>query len=193
MRLAPQASLTRRPAGPDAARYDRVWPPPWSVPGFDFALSAHILADMWSKWVFIATVGAFTCLMRGAVGEIVAQSGGDKLGPAFLAEATAIASANGYPIADAQVSNTSATVTQAGSDLTSSMYRDVIDGHPTESGPILGDLVARGGDHGIEIPALQPRGPAASRPQRPRQLGELSRPFPWAGSWYKERWPTNRG
>jgi 2-dehydropantoate 2-reductase len=152
VRLAPQASLTTGaqpgPTPPDttglAAALD--------VPGFDFALSAHIIADMWSKWVFIATVGAFTCLMRGAVGEIVAQSGGDRLGPAFLAEATAIASANGYPIADAQVSNTSAIVTKAGSNLTSSMYRDVIDGHPTESDPILGDLVARGRDHGIEAP-----------------------------------------
>jgi 2-dehydropantoate 2-reductase len=107
---------------------------------------------MWSKWVFIAAVGAFTCLMRGAVGEIVAQSGGDKLGPAFVAEASAIASANGHPIADAQVANTTATVTKAGSNLTSSMHRDVIDGHPTESDYIIGDLVARGRDQGLESP-----------------------------------------
>jgi 2-dehydropantoate 2-reductase len=154
VRLTPQASLTTgvqpSPTPPDTAGLAAAL----DVPGFDFALSDHILADMWSKWVFIATVGAFTCLMRGAVGEIVAQSGGDKLGPAFLAEATAIASANGYPVADAQVSATAATVTQAGSNLTSSMYRDVVDGHPTESDFILGDLVARGRDHGIQSPLL---------------------------------------
>jgi 2-dehydropantoate 2-reductase len=153
VRLAPQASLTTgaQPGGPPAdlsgvaAALD-------GVVGFDFALSGHILADMWGKWVFIATVGAFTCLLRGAVGEIVAQPGGDKLGPAFLAEATAVANANGYPIPDAQVRNTTATVTQPGSGLTSSMYRDVIDGHPTESDYIIGDLVTRGREHGIESP-----------------------------------------
>jgi 2-dehydropantoate 2-reductase len=152
VRLAPQASLTTgaqpSPTPPDAIGLAAVL----DVPGFDFALSTDILADMWSKWVFIATLGAFTCLMRGAVGEIVAQPGGDQLGPAFVAEATAIASANGYPIADAQVGNTTATVTKAGSNLTSSMYRDVVDGHPTESDYILGDLVARGQKHGLESP-----------------------------------------
>jgi 2-dehydropantoate 2-reductase len=154
VRLAPWASLTTgaqpSPTPPDAIGLAATL----DVPGFDFALSTDILADMWSKWVFIATLGAFTCLMRGAVGEIVAQPGGDQLGPAFVAEATAIASAKGYPIADAQVGNTTATVTKAGSNLTSSMYRDVVDGHPTESDYILGDLVARGQKHGLESPLL---------------------------------------
>jgi len=36
---------------------------------------------MWQKWVFIATVGALTCLMRGTVGDIVAVPGGRDLGP----------------------------------------------------------------------------------------------------------------
>jgi 2-dehydropantoate 2-reductase len=153
VRLAPQASLTTG-AQPDSPPVDLtgVDAALGGVIGFDFALSDDILADMWGKWVFIATVGAFTCLMRGAVGEIVAQPGGGKLGPAFLAEATAIAQANGYPIAEAQVRNTTATVTQPGSGLTSSMYRDVLDGHPTESDYIVADLVTRGRDHGIESP-----------------------------------------
>ena len=153
VRLAPQASLTTgaQPGNPQTDTTGVVAALD-GVIGFDFALSDDILADMWGKWVFIATLGAFTCLMRGAVGEIVAQPGGDKLGPAFLAEATAIALANGYPIADAQVRNTTATVTQPGSGLTSSMYRDVLDGHRTESDYIVADLVTRGRDHGLESP-----------------------------------------
>jgi 2-dehydropantoate 2-reductase len=153
VRLAPQASLTTgaQPGHPPVGLTD-VGAALDGVIGFDFALSDDILADMWGKWVFIATLGAFTCLMRGAVGEIVAAPGGDKLGPAFLAEATAIARTNGYPIADAQIRNTTATVTQPGSGLTSSMYRDVLDGHPTESDYIIGDLVTRGREHGLESP-----------------------------------------
>jgi 2-dehydropantoate 2-reductase len=153
VRLAPQASLTTgaQPGRPPAGLTD-AGAALGGVIGFDFALSDDILADMWGKWVFIATLGAFTCLMRGAVGEIVAMPDGDKLGPAFLAEATAIARANGYPIADAQIRNTTATVTQPGSGLTSSMYRDVLDGHPTESDYIVADLVTRGREHGLESP-----------------------------------------
>jgi 2-dehydropantoate 2-reductase len=153
VRLAPQASLTTgAQPGPRPAGLADVGAALDGVIGFDFALSDDIVADMWGKWVFIATLGAFTCLLRGAVGEIVAVPGGDKLGPAFLTEATAIARANGYPIADAQIRNTAATVTQPGSGLTSSMYRDVLDGHPTESDYIVGDLVTRGRDHGLESP-----------------------------------------
>jgi 2-dehydropantoate 2-reductase len=153
VRLAPQASLTTgAQPGNAPTGTTGVAAALGDVVGFDFALSDQILADMWGKWVFIATVGALTCLMRGAVGEIVAQPGGDKLGPAFLAEATAIAQANGYPIPDMQVRNTTATVTQPGSGLTSSMYRDVLDGHPTESDYIVGDLVKRGRAQGLESP-----------------------------------------
>jgi len=153
VRLAPQASLTTgaQPGNPPIDTTG-VAAALGGVVGFDFALSDHILADMWSKWTFIATLGALTCLLRGAVGEIVAQPGGDKLGPAFLAEATAVASANGYPIPDAQVRNTTAAVTAPGSGLTSSMYRDVLDGHPTESDYIVADLVNRGRAHGLESP-----------------------------------------
>jgi len=153
VRLAPQASLTTgAQPGHETAGLAGAAAALDGVIGFDFALSDHIIADMWGKWTFIATVGALTCLMRGAVGEIVAQPGGNKLGPAFLAEATAIAAANGYPIADAQVRNTTATVTEPGSGLTSSMYRDVLDGHPTESDYIVGDLVTGGRAHGLESP-----------------------------------------
>jgi 2-dehydropantoate 2-reductase len=63
--------------------------------GFDASVSDEVIARMWQKWVFIATIGAMTSLMRGTVGDIVAVPGGRDLGPAILAEATAVASAAG--------------------------------------------------------------------------------------------------
>ena len=65
--------------------------------GFDASISDEIIARMWQKWVFVATIGALTCLMRGTVGEIVAVPGGRDLGPAMLAEASAVAAAAGLP------------------------------------------------------------------------------------------------
>jgi 2-dehydropantoate 2-reductase len=156
VRLTPQASLATgaQPGQTPAALADAA-AALGDVAGYDFTLSDHIVADMWGKWVFIATVGGLTCLMHGSVGEIVAVPGGDQVGPAFLAEAAAIAAASGYPLPEGQLKNIGATVTQPGSPLTSSMYRDVLDGYPTESDDIIGDLAARGRAHGRTSPLLE--------------------------------------
>jgi 2-dehydropantoate 2-reductase len=44
----------------------------FSGAGFQAAISGDILRDMWQKWVFLASLGAITCLLRGNIGEIVA-------------------------------------------------------------------------------------------------------------------------
>ena len=52
---------------------------------------------MWHKWVFITTVGAVTCLMRGTVGDVNAVPGGSDVALAVLAEAAAVADAAAIP------------------------------------------------------------------------------------------------
>jgi 2-dehydropantoate 2-reductase len=152
--LAPGASLTigtqdgSRSARLQAA-YDQL-----SGAGFDTSLSDEIIAQMWQKWVFIATVGALTCLMRGTVGDIVAVPGGRDLGPAILAEATSVSAAAGYPIPQALTANTTRSITQDGSAVTSSMSRDVATGRPAEAEAILADLARRGNQLGITTPLL---------------------------------------
>jgi len=125
------------------------------VPGFDLVVSGHIVADMWSKWVFIATLAALTCLMRGNVGEIASAPGGEELAPAFLAETTAIAAAWGYPPPESDVSAYTASFTDKDSKLTASLYRDVLAGRLTESDYVLDDLVRRARDRDIEAPLLE--------------------------------------
>jgi hypothetical protein len=44
--------------------------------GFDARLSDAIRREMWEKWIFLASVGAITCLMRGTIGEVEASPGG---------------------------------------------------------------------------------------------------------------------
>src|SRR5580692_9539344 len=61
--------------------------------GFDTAISANILLDMWQKWVFLASVGAITCLLGGSIGEIVAVPGGADLSLSALRECAVIAGA----------------------------------------------------------------------------------------------------
>jgi 2-dehydropantoate 2-reductase len=122
--------------------------------GFDVALSSAIVATLWHKWVFIAATGAFNCLGRGSVGEIVAQPGGPELGPALLAEAGAVCAAAGYPAPESEIAAGTRLLTQEGSPFASSMYRDVLAGRATEVEPILGDFVARAAELGVAVPML---------------------------------------
>jgi len=107
---------------------------------------------MWEKWVLVATVGALTSLMRGTVGDIVAVPGGRDLGPAILAEASAVAAAAGCPVPAGAIARIRQMVTQAGSALNSSLSRDVAEGRPAEVEQVLADLARRGAGHGVKTP-----------------------------------------
>jgi len=119
--------------------------------GFDANLSRSILQDMWDKWVFIATAAGITCLMRSAVGDIVA-GGGAQTATGLLAECAAIARKHGFPTGDAALERSRSMFTTAGSGLTASMLRDIERGGAIESDQIIGDLLRRG--EGQALPLL---------------------------------------
>jgi 2-dehydropantoate 2-reductase len=127
----------------------------FSGAGFDAAISEDILRGMWEKWVWMASLGAITCLLRGNVGEIVAVPGGSELCLLALRECAAIAGACGYPMSETYRADKSAQLTASGSKLTSSMYRDLTDHARVEVDTILGDLVERGRKHGVSAPIVQ--------------------------------------
>lgn len=154
VQFAPLASMTvGRQDGRSSPRLDAI-ERALSGAGFDLSVSPDIIAAMWHKWVFISTLGALTSLMRGAVGEIVAVPGGERLGPAILAEAAAVSAAAGHPVPAGQLDATAATVTEAGSPDTASIYRDLAAGRPTEVEHVLGDLTARARTLGVRTPLL---------------------------------------
>jgi 2-dehydropantoate 2-reductase len=111
---------------------------------FDARLSEAILQEMWEKWVFIATSAGITCLMRTAIGDIVAADGAD-LALMLLEECAAIATAQGFAPCPEFLLRTRPMFTTAGSPLTASMLRDIERGAPIEADHILGDLLRRGG------------------------------------------------
>jgi 2-dehydropantoate 2-reductase len=123
--------------------------------GFDSAISEEILRDMWQKWVYLAGVGAITCLLGGNIGEIVAVPGGADLSLSALRESAAIAGACGYPLSEAFLTEKSSQVTAPASSFTSSMYRDLKEQAPVEVDSILGDLIERGRKHGVSARIVQ--------------------------------------
>jgi 2-dehydropantoate 2-reductase len=98
---------------------------------------------MWSKWVFIATAAAATCLMRGTVGDIVAAGAQEQV-LELHGECLSIAAENGFIIPEAAQARARAMLTTAGSPFSASMLRDVERGGRTEAEQILGDLLRRG-------------------------------------------------
>ena len=124
------------------------------VPGFSARAVPDALAAMWHKWVFIATAGVVTCLMRGPVGAIVSVPGGLEFTYAALAEAVAVSTEAGFPVPDPVIAEALAFLTQPGSTFTSSLYRDVTAGLPNEAEHILGDFARRARDMGLEIPLI---------------------------------------
>ena len=115
---------------------------------FEARLSENILLAMWEKWVFLASLAAGTCLMRAAVGDIVASPGGVDFMLGLLEECRSVAAAEGYLVRDAFLARTRSVLSAAGSTLTASMLRDIERQGPIEADHIIGDLLRRGGPGG---------------------------------------------
>jgi 2-dehydropantoate 2-reductase len=116
--------------------------------------SADILGAMWDKFVFIATLAGSTCLMRGAVGEIVATAEGAALVKRLYDECAAIAERSGYALAPAAVEAALGILTTTGSPLKASILRDIERGARTECEHIHGDLRERAIGFDLDTPLL---------------------------------------
>ncbi len=116
--------------------------------------SADILAAMWEKFAFIAALAGITCLMRGAVGEIVATAEGADLARHLYLECAQTARRNGYPLSAQTVADAERFLTTPASPLKASMLRDIERGARTEAEHILGDLRSRALAHAIDTPLL---------------------------------------
>jgi 2-dehydropantoate 2-reductase len=119
----------------------------FSGANFDSCLSKTILHEMWEKWVLIATMAGSNCLMRAAVGDIVA-AGAENLSLALLDECAGIATAQNFAPSAAAMARNRGMLTMPGSTFAASMLRDIERGAPTEADHILGDLIRRGGGGG---------------------------------------------
>lgn len=111
--------------------------------GFEARLSENIVQEMWEKWVFLATLAGSTCLMRAAIGDIMAAPSGKETIQSLYEECRAIADANEHAPRDAALAQSQTNLTASGSTLTASMLRDIEKGGAIEADHIVGDLIAR--------------------------------------------------
>jgi 2-dehydropantoate 2-reductase len=122
--------------------------------GFEARLSTDIERDLWEKWAMLAGLGAVTCLMDGDIGQVAKAPGGIDLVRSLVGEIVAAIGAAWRPLSDPFKAQVLSLLTDRGSSLTASMYRDMKAGYPIEADQIIGDLVMRGAEKGVAMPLL---------------------------------------
>lgn len=117
-------------------------------------VSTIILQEMWEKWVFLSSLAASTCLMRACIGDIV-TAGGAEITTGLLAEAQAVAEAAGHGARLEVLETARGQLTAGDSPLTASMLRDLERGGRVEADHVLGDLIWRGEEAGVQMPLFR--------------------------------------
>ena len=123
--------------------------------GFDTELSTTITDAMWQKWVMLSSLGLITCLLNAPIGEINAVPYGEQTALRAINECASVATACGFPPPQSVLETLRIRTTAKGSNLTSSMYRDLQKGLPVEVDTILGDLLDHAHSHQVDTPLLQ--------------------------------------
>lgn len=122
--------------------------------GFDAFLSDAIACELWEKWLLLSTLGAVTCLARGDTRQVVVSAGGQAMLTGLFNEVLSTLIAEGYPHRQAQTDGILAWLSNPETPLTSSMYRDLMQGYDIEAEQIIGDLVQRAERHQLATPLL---------------------------------------
>jgi len=122
---------------------------------FDARLSDNIVLEMWEKFTLLTSLAAMTCLMRANIGEIAATQDGAQLMSRMLTDCAAVGTAAGYAPRHNYMTAIRGVLTHKGSPLEASMRRDMEAGGVTEADHVVGDMLRRANDAGIDATLLR--------------------------------------
>jgi 2-dehydropantoate 2-reductase len=146
----PGATVTVASAELDGPTLDNALEP-LRVPGIDVVLGAGEHDVLWEKAARLAVLAAGTVASGLAVGPLRADATWRPRLREALAEACAVASADGVEL---EFSGQWAIIDAMPDDLTTSAARDAASGEPTELDAITGSVVRAGARLGVPTPAL---------------------------------------
>ena len=118
--------------------------------GIEVKLSRAIGRDLWLKLVHLSTVAGMTCLMRANLGEIIRTPEGAGLLRAFFDTNVRIAASAGHTADDAFLGTYYELFTQRDSRYEASMLRDLEKGGPIEAEHILGYMLEKCREVGLD-------------------------------------------
>ena len=122
---------------------------------FTSRLSSDIQQDIWEKYVFLTTLAAATCLMRGSVGQIMSTDFGEDFLRGLLKECQQVASASGHAVRAEADASALKVLTDRQSAMTASMFRDLSLNSKVEADHIVGDMVRRADVLQLDAPYLR--------------------------------------
>jgi 2-dehydropantoate 2-reductase len=123
--------------------------------GMDGGLHDNIEQDLWDKWVFLCTLAALCCLMRGTSGDILEAAEGQAIVDETLEECRKVAEASGHTPSAQGLGFARQSLTQKGSLFAASMLHDLEKGSMVEADHVVGDMIARGKKTGVATPNLR--------------------------------------
>lgn len=120
----------------------------------DAGEESGILHVMWEKFVLLASLAATTCLMRGAVGDILATADGEAIMREMLGICTGAAADAGWRPRPEAAQESERLLFARGSAFAASMLRDIERAGPTEADHIVGDMLKRARAAGLDTRLL---------------------------------------
>lgn len=122
---------------------------------FKVTLSGNIKRDMWEKYMFLTVLSGMTSASRKPLGEILADEAASHFMQEMLDEMAQLASVVGIVFSENIKSKIMERFLNASKSMTSSMYRDLVNGLPLELECLQGYAVRLGENHLIDVPCLR--------------------------------------
>lgn len=110
----------------------------------------NIMRAMWEKVVHLSTVAGMTCTMRASVGDIARTRDGSELMIELLERNAEIAGREGHRPSDAFLAEYRQLFRDQTSTYTASMLRDIERNGPVEADHILGFMLDKAKQHGVD-------------------------------------------
>jgi 2-dehydropantoate 2-reductase len=141
--------------------------------GVTVEIPPDIRVAMWNKFLFIAALSGVAALTRAPIGIVRSQPESRSLLRQALEEIHAVAAGHGVPLAADVVERTLDFVDGLPEEGTTSMQRDIVQGHPSELDAQIGAVVRLGRRAGVDVP-LHRFILAALLPLERRARGEIA-------------------
>ena len=114
--------------------------------------SSNIRAVLWSKFAFICAQAGVTAAVRLPIGEIRSQPAGRELFRNLAAEVCAVAAAEGVELPADLPDKTLDFADALEPGGGSSLYHDLVHGRRMELDTLLGEVIRRGEQRGVDVP-----------------------------------------
>lgn len=153
-RIVCKSGFSRIRFGGDAPRerLDALAAALGSGQGVEAVVSPDIDADLWRKFVMLASFSAVSCLQRATIGQVLDNPAAYDSVLAAVAEATAVATTQGVRFTESAREIVDSQVRGLPRDGKPSMLEDLEAGRPLELDFLSGTIMRLGERHGIPTP-----------------------------------------